>query len=478
MAAELTNADLAPTRPSERTWNAWHIASLWIGMSVCIPSYMLASSMIADGLSWQLSLVAIFLGNAIVLVPLVVSAHAGTRYGIPFPVFARASFGVVGTHVPSLLRAVVACGWFGIQTWIGGLALDALLAILMPGWASLGGDWRLMGFGAPQYLGFALFWLVNVYFVWSGTEGIKRLETIGAPLLVALCLALLGWALAVSGGFASLLDGAARLAAGRATDESTPLRLIPWTTAMVGYWATLSLNIPDFTRYARSQRDQVAGQALGLLTTMPLVAFIGIAVTSATVIRYGEPIWNPVNLLARLSAESGHPAVGIASMMAILVATLTTNIAANVVAPAVSFANLAPARVTFRTGGLIAAAAGVAILPWRLLDVYQGWLLSYSGLLGAVGGVMLADYVIVRRGRLAVEDLYHARGRYAYTRGVNRAAVAALACGVLAALAGLVDARVRVLFDAAWFSAGGVAAGVYLLLMARQTVPSSTSEAA
>jgi NCS1 family nucleobase:cation symporter-1 len=466
-AGPLVNADLAPTSLGQRTWNLWHIASLWVGMSVCIPTYMLAASMIQAGLTWRQSLVAILLGNAIVLVPLVINAHAGTRYGIPFPVYARASFGTRGAHIPSLLRSVVACGWFGIQTWIGGLAIDAILGILWPGWRDLGGAWRLMGHGLPQYLSFLLFWTINLYFVWAGTERIKWMETLSAPFLIVTGLALLGWAATRAGGLGTTLAQAEALPGAPTGSGSFASVFVPWVTAMVGYWATLSLNIPDFTRYARSQRDQAVGQALGLLTTMPLFAFIGVAVTSATVRLYGEAIWNPVDLLARLTAESGNALLGLAAMLALAVATLTTNIAANVVAPANSLSNLLPRRITFRVGGLIAGIVGILIAPWKLLAAYQTWLISYSGLLGAVGGVVICDYLVVRRGVLALRDLYTEGGAYSYAGGINRHAVAALAAGVLVALTGAVAPPLRFLFDGAWLSAAVVSFGVYWWLMRR-----------
>jgi NCS1 family nucleobase:cation symporter-1 len=468
-AGSLINRDLAPTRVADRTWNLWHIASLWVGMSVCIPTYMLAASMIDAGMTWRQSLAAILLGNAIVLVPMVITAHAGTRYGIPFPVFARAAFGIRGAHVPSLLRSVVACGWFGIQTWVGGLAINALIGILWPAWRSLGGGWRFMGSGAPEFASFLLFWSLNLYFVWAGTESIKWLETASAPLLILLGLSLLAWAASKVGGLGAILQQADALERSRpALPTAVFLRLlfVPWVTAMVGYWATLSLNIPDFTRYARSQRDQAAGQALGLLTTMPLFAFIGVAVTSATVILYGRAIWNPVDLLTRLTAESHSPLIGIVAMIAIAVATLTTNIAANIVAPANSFANLSPRRITFRLGGLIAGTLGILIVPWKLLDVYQAWLITYSGLLGAVAGVLICDYAIIRRGQLSVTDLYSENGVYSYTNGVNRSAIVALAAGIVLALAGLGDPWLHLLFDAAWFTAGAASFVVYYFLMA------------
>jgi len=467
-AGPLANADLAPTPPERRTWNLWHIASLWVGMSVCIPTYMLAASMIQAGMSWRQSLLAILLGNAIVWVPLVVNAHAGTRYGIPFPVYARASFGTAGAHLPALLRAVVACGWFGIQTWVGGLAVHALIGMLWPGWSALGGGWSFMGYGLPHYLAFLLFWAVNLWFVWRGTESIKWLETASAPLLIGAGVALLWWAAARVGGIGTLLAQADDLTRSRPALPFGAFALsvfLPWVTAMVGYWATLSLNIPDFTRYARSQKDQAVGQALGLLTTMPLFAFIGVAVTSATLIVYGEAVWNPVDLVARLTREAGSPVLGIVSMAVIAVATLTTNIAANVVGPAFTFSNLAPRRVSFRAGGMIAGVIGVLIFPWKLLDMYQGWLISYSGLLGAAGGVILADYLVVRRMRLSLPDLYREDGAYRYSGGVNPRAMAALAAGVAVALVGTLHPSLRFLFDGAWFSATLVSFALYALLM-------------
>ncbi|MEW5926620.1 MAG: NCS1 family nucleobase:cation symporter-1 [Gemmatimonadota bacterium] len=477
-AGALTSPDLAPTPPERRTWNLWHIASLWVGMSVCIPSYMLAAGMIQAGLGWRMALLAVLLGNAIVWVPLVVNAHAGTRYGIPFPVYARASFGTRGAHVPAVLRAVVACGWFGIQTWVGGMAIDVILATLWPGWAGLGGGWTWMGHGLPRYLAFLLFWAMNLWFVWKGTEGIRWLETLAAPLLIAAGLALLGWAVDASGGWSRMLGGADALSGGGGLGSGFAAGLfLPWVTAMVGYWATLSLNISDFTRYARSQRDQTVGQALGLLTTMPLFAFIGIAVTSATVLVYGEAIWNPVELVARLTREGGSAWLGIVSMVVIAVATLTTNIAANIVSPAFTLANLAPRRIGFRAGGVIAAVVGLLILPWKLLELYQGWLLTYGGLLGAVGGVILCDYALVRRGRLDVRGLYDEHGPYRYRDGVNPRALAALAAGVLVALLGLAAPGLRFLFDGAWFSATLVSLAVYYALM-RPSAAAETRAAA
>ncbi|MEE8146967.1 MAG: NCS1 family nucleobase:cation symporter-1 [Longimicrobiales bacterium] len=471
-ASRFSNPDIAPTGIDGRTWSVWNIASLWVGMSVCIPTYMLAASMIEAGMNWWQSMLAILIGNAVVLVPMVVTAHAGTRYGIPFPVFARASYGLTGAHIPSLLRSAVACGWFGIQTWIGGLAINVAFGILWAGWPELGGDWSFMGYGVSHYASFLIFWMVNMYFAWAGTESIKWLETVAAPFLVLMGLALLAWAVVRVGGLGTLLTESNRLAGDQSDRTFAQFMLmlfLPWVTAMVGYWATLSLNIPDFTRYARSQKDQMVGQAIGLLTTMPLFAFVGLVVTSATVILYGEAIWNPVDLVSRITAEGGNELLGLAAMGAIVVATLSTNIAANVVAPANSFSNLAPRRISFRAGGMIAGVIGILIFPWKLLDMYQTWLISYSGLLGAVAGVLVCDYVVIRRGVLLLRDLYTEDGAYTYRNGINRHAVVATFTGIAVALVGTLHPGLAFLFNGAWFSAAIVAFLVYFLLMRSAT---------
>ena len=464
------NDDLAPTPIAARTWNVWHIAALWVGLSVCIPTYMLAAALIQAGMNWWQALATIFLGNLLVLLPMIVNAHAGTRYGIPFPVYARASFGLSGAHVPAILRSVVACGWFGIQTWVGGLAISEIVGILWPAWRDIGGGVGgavLLGQSVPAFLGFGIFWLINIYFVWAGTESIKWLETLSAPFLIAVGLALLYWAASPVGGLGTILARSDSLAGAPPARGFLLGLFVPWLTAMVGYWATLSLNIPDLMRFAKSQRDQVLGQTLGRLTTMPLFAFIGVAVTSATVILYGTAVWNPIELIGRLTVERNSPLLGVVALLAILVATLTTSIAANIVGPANSITNLAPRRISFRMGGMIAALIGVAIMPWKLLDSYQAWLITYSGLLGAVGGVVVCDYLVVRRGRLELRGLYDEHGAYVYHNGINPAAMIALVAGLAVATVGLLVPALRFLFDGAWFSAAIVAGVLYWMLMKR-----------
>ncbi|HEX5759724.1 MAG TPA: NCS1 family nucleobase:cation symporter-1 [Thermoanaerobaculia bacterium] len=451
----LSNADLAPTRLEQRTWGVYHVASLWIGLAVCIPTYMLAAGLVEGGMSWRQALLTILLGNLIVLLPMVAIAHAGTKYGIPFPVLARASFGTSGAHVPALLRAVVACGWFGIQTWIGGQAIHTMLKTALPAWERVPG---------AIWIAFGVFWALNMWIAVRGSDSIKRLEAWAAPFLIAAGLALLAWAAARVGGFGPILAQPGRFA----TTGDFLAFFVPSLTAMVGFWATLALNIPDLSRFARDQRAQALGQLLGLPATMVLFAFIGVAVTSASVLVFGQAIWDPVALLSRL----GNPFVVLVSLFAVLVATLSTNVAANVVAPAMGFANLWPRRIGFAAGSLLTGVIGIAIRPWELLadpDTYIfGWLVGYSGFLGPIAGIFIADYWVVRRGRLSLSDLYSRDGIYGRWNG---RALAALAAGVGAALVGLVWPPLRILYDYSWFVGFAVAFALYVLLMRGAPAP-------
>ena len=453
----LFNKDLAPVPLERRTWGLYNYASLWVAMSVCIPTYMLASGLIAGGMSWVQAILTILLGNVIVLIPMLLNAHAGARYGIPFPVFVRASFGVKGANVPAVLRALVACGWFGIQTWIGGQAIHSMLVILWP---------EFSGVAAGIWICFFAFWLLNIYVIYKGIETIKFLEGIGAPFMLGVGLLLLWWITSKAGGFGPVLSSPSKF---KTTGDFVHF-FIPSLTGMVGFWATVALNIPDFTRYAKSQRDQMLGQALGLPAAMTLYSFIGVAVTSASVVLFGQAIWDPVALLGRFH----EPVVASIALVALLVATLNTNVAANVVSPSNDFSNLNPRLISFRTGGFITGVVGVLMMPWKLLGDYSayifGWLVGYSGLLGPIAGVMIADYFVVRRCGLDVEELYQRGGAYEYSSGVNFRALAALGCGIVVALLGLVLPAMRWLYDYAWFVGFLVAAVVYVALM--QSAPS------
>jgi NCS1 family nucleobase:cation symporter-1 len=461
-SSPLWNADLAPTRLSQRTWSTYHIAALWIGMSVVITTYTLASGLMQKGMTWWQAMLTILLGNTIVLVPMILNAHAGTKYGVSFPVLCRASFGVKGANVPAILRALVACGWFGIQTWIGAVALNTLVAAVWPAWSAM---------ASGIWISFAVFWLIQVWIILNGLEGIKKLEGWSAPLLLAGGALLLAWAIVRGGGLGHILAQSSRL-----QQRSAPFwQLFPAAvTANVGYWATLSLNIPDFTRYARSQRSQVLGQALGLPATMTAFAFIGVAVTSATIVLFGEAIWDPVVLIARI----GSPVVVVFGALIIMLAQLTTNMAANVVSPANDFSSLAPKKISYVAGGLITAAIGVLMMPWRLYADAAAyiftWLIGYSSLMGAIGGILIADYWIIRKKQLSLDDLFKVHGRYSYTGGVNRRAMAILIVSILPVVPGFVRAALTPggqvanpnmwdsLYTYAWFVTFGLSFALYI----------------
>lgn len=468
----LWNRDLAPTSIGQRTWSTWNIAALWIGMSVVITTYMLGGGFIAQGMTWWQAMLTILLGNTIVLVPMVLNAHAGTKYGISFPVLLRASFGTKGANIPAILRAIVACGWFGIQTWIGGTAIDALLTAVLGGWASL--DSMIAGNPLHTWISFFLFWGIQVVIILKGIEGIKHLESWAAPLLLLGGLVLLVWASSAAGGLGNVLAGTSALQAAQGNFWSIfPAAL----TASVGYWATLSLNIPDFTRYAKSQRSQMLGQALGLPLTMTAFAFIGVAVTSATVIIYGEAIADPVKLIQRFD----NAWVILFAMFVIFIAQISTNMAANVVSPSNDFSNLNPKRISYVTGGLITAVIGILMMPWQLMSSMGAyiftWLIGYSGLMGAIGGILICDYWVIRGRKLELAELFKTDGIYSYGSGFNWRAVAALVIAIAPVVPGFLRAATTpggqvadpnifdTLYTYAWFVTFGIAFVVYYLLM-------------
>ncbi len=538
--SSLYSEDLAPIPPEKRTWNKWNLAAIWVGMAVCIPTYLLASYMMRAGLNWQAALTIIGLANLVITIPMVLNGHAGVKYGIPFPVQGRAAFGTQGIHIASLLRAIVACGWFGVQTWIGGLAIYSI-------WNAATGQQGEVALGVGKFICFGVFWLINIWFIWKGTESIRWLEDWSAPILILIGFLLIVWGTNSAGGFSNALLQGKQLqqgtvavlpyadAPGRTlglspllntdgTPKATHYRLVfpiqretvpggewmpitkaittvsigmeevvqvqfkdaeghlstsidvkpaalaaapsmswqylMWFTAMVGFWATMSISISDITRHAKTQKDQIAGQFIGLPGTMLFYSFVGIFVTSAAVVAFKDVLiaedapWDPVSLVDKFKS----PGVVIFAQIAMLIATLSTNIAANVIAPANAFSNLFPTKISFRAGGVIAGLVGVVICPWWLMNEISGILIFISGLLGPVLGILLCDYFIIRKRTLVIADLYKADGPHA---GVNSAAIIALVAGVLAAIIGYWVKPLEVFYQLSWFSGTITAFAVY-----------------
>ncbi len=552
----LYSDDLAPIPASKRTWNKWNLAALWIGMAVCIPTYLLASYMIKTGLNWYEALIIIGLANLIITIPMILNGHAGVKYGVPFPVIGRAAFGTKGIHIASVTRGIIACGWFGVQTWIGGLAIYAIFNAIT-------GTQGELGLSVGKFFGFAIFWFINIYFIWKGTESIKWLETYSAPILIAMGIILIWWSYAKAGGFAIVLKQSSQLEKTAATltniDESLFLNLnvltdkdgnlkanqyqlsvnglksewktlskesvniselasveavkngqsavqvqfrntdrtvntdsslvtallvnpnqekssklwgyLLWLTAMVGFWATMSISIADITRYATSQKDQISGQFIGLPATMMLYSFVGIFVTSAAVINFSDILiaddapWDPVSLIAKFK----NPVVVIIAQLFMLIATLSTNIAANVIAPANTFSNLFPKKISFRMGGIITGVIGIIIAPWWLLNEISGFLLFVSGLLGPVLGILITDYFLIRHKHIVLADLYKVSGIYSYKNtGFNSAAITALFFGVFLALIGYWIPVLNFLYSLSWFTGFIISSGIYYLLMKKE----------
>ena len=539
----LYSDDLAPVPATQRTWNKWHLSAIWVGMAVCIPTYLLASYMIKTGLNWYEALIIIGLANLIITIPMVLNGHAGVKYGIPFPVIGRAAFGTKGVHIASVARGIIACGWFGVQTWIGGLAIYAIFNAIT-------GSQGELGLSIGKFVGFAIFWFINIYFIWKGTESIKWLEAYSAPILVAMGLALIYWGYDKADGFAVVLKQSEQLEHSAATitqdndilylhlhslenkdgsvkvneyaliseteTEWQPFTTAPimvdsqniqvqfrntrgeepvlssvvtasfidenssgsklwayllWLTAMVGFWATMSISIADITRYAATQKDQVAGQFIGLPGTMMLYSFVGIFVTCAAVINFQDVLiaddapWDPVSLIAKFK----NPTVVIIAQIFMIIATLSTNIAANVIAPANAFSNLFPKKISFRMGGIITGIIGILIAPWWLLNEISGFLIFVSGLLGPVLGILIADYYFIRKKTLALAELYKEEGAYSYGKtGFNKAAMIALFVGIFLALIGYWVPQLNFLYTLSWFTGFIISFVLYYLLMKKK----------
>jgi nucleobase:cation symporter-1, NCS1 family len=425
-----TNGDLAPLPIERRTWNTYNYSALWVGMSHNIPSYLLASGLVALGMNWVQAVLTIALGNIIVLVPMLLNSHAGTKYGIPFPVFARASFGLRGANLAAMLRALIACGWFGIQTWIGGEAIYTLAgAIIGHSWT---GAASLAGYPWTQWLSFAIFWVLEMAIIVRGMDTLRRFENWAAPFVLVVAVALLIFMASKAHGFGNIVSQPSQLGWG----SRFWTVFFPSLMAMIAFWSTLSLNMPDFTRFGRSQRQQAVGQVLGLPTTMTFFALLAVFITAASQKVYGAPIWDPI----QLSGKFHDPVVIGLALFTVVVATLSVNVAANTVSPSYDFSNLAPRFISFRTGGLITGVIGILIQPWRLLSnphIYIfTWLGFYGGLLGAIAGVLIADYWVKRRTRLRLAELYRPDGSYWYGGGWNWRALVAFGIGAVLAVGG------------------------------------------
>lgn len=461
------NADIAPTKASQRTWSRWNVASLWVGMAICVPTYTLGGVLTAYfGLSVSEALWTILAANIIVLIPLTLNAFPGTRYGIPCPVVLRASFGIIGSNVPSLIRAIVACGWFGVQTLFGGIAIHLMLSALFDGWAALG--------GTGEVLGFFMFWVLNIAVVIRGAESIKLLETLAAPLLLLVAIGLIAWAMPKI-----TISEVLSVPASRPHDAPFAPYFMAALTAMVGFWATLSLNIPDFSRYAKSQRSQVIGQIIGLPLTMFLFSGLGVVLTAASTTLVGETVSDPINLIGHINS----PFWVVLSMLMIILATISTNTAANIVSPTNSFQNIAPRFINENRGVLITGIIGILLMSWELLkklgwiesdvsveSLYSNWLIGYSSLLGPIAGIMIVDYFLVKKQSYDLLALYQDGAGYP---AWNVAGIVAFLVPVALTVMSFKVALLSWFYTYGWFT-GSILGGLVYYLVARGEIRSTT----
>jgi len=471
---QLWNEDLAPTSEAQRTWRWYHFAALWVGMVMCIPAYTLSASLIEGGMSGYQAVWTVFLANAIVLVPMLLIGHAGAKYGIPYAVLARTSFGVRGARLPALMRAIVACGWYGIQTWFGGQMIYTLGGVLL-GHPLGGGNITGLGINAAQLICFLIFWGIQFWYIFHGMESIRQLETYTAPLKILICLVLLAWVYNKAGSFGALLDQPSQFVEGGKKAGQFWTTFWPSLTAMIGFWATLALNIPDFTRFAKSQKDQILGQTVGLPAPMGLLALMAVIVTSATVVLYGKALWDPVDVASRMTG-----AAVLIALVILLIDTVSVNLAANLVGPAYDFSALNPKLISYKTGGYITAGIALVMMPWKILETTQGyiftWLIGYSALLGPIAGILIIDYYFIRQTKINVPALYEERGQYSYRKGWNMAAVIAFAIGVIPNIPGFlnaafpasfpeVSAMLKTIYTYAWFVGLAISGIMYFVLM-------------
>ena len=473
-SSQLWNEDLAPTSEAQRTWRWYHFAALWVGMVMCIPAYTLAASLIEGGMSGYQAVLCVFIANAIVLIPKLLIGHAGAKYGIPYAVLARTSFGVRGARLPALMRAIVACGWYGIQTWFGGMMIYTLGGVLL-GHPLGQGKIEGLGINAAQLVCFLIFWGIQFWYIFHGMDAIRKLETYTAPLKILICFVLLGWVYNKAGSFGPILDQPSQFIEGGKKAGQFWTTFWPSLTAMIGFWATLALNIPDFTRFAKSQRDQVLGQTIGLPAPMGLLALLAVIVTSATVVLYGKALWDPVDLASRMTGGAV-----LVALVILLIDTVSVNLAANLVGPAYDFSALNPRLISYKTGGYITAGIALVMMPWKILETTQGyiftWLIGYSALLGPIAGILIIDYYFIRKTQINVDELYQEQGQYAYNNGWNMAAVFAFVLGVLPNIPGFLNAAFpaafptipelfKTIYTYAWFVGLALSGVVYLGLM-------------
>ena len=415
--------DSKPLEDSQRDWTTWSMASLWIGIMVSIPVYMLAGGLIASGMSWIQSIFTIVLGHTLVMIPAVLLGHFGTKYGIGFPLLSKLVFGPKGNIFPTLIRAFLGCFWFGVQSWIGGTAINLIIIKIIP---------HFEGNFVIQFISYIIFLIINTYIAFNGIKALKILEQFSAPILIILSLSVLIWAYKIAGGFSKIFNYSYLN-----SDNNFIQIFFPALTSMIAFDSTIAINISDYTKNIKKQRQQVIGQFLGAPLMTAFIVFVGVCGTIGAQIKFGEMIWNPADLVAKFD----NPIIVIIFSIFIIIATMTTNIPANLIPPCIIFSNIWTKLFTYKKAIFFVLAISIIVMPWKVLENPNNYIFEVNGalatFLGPMTGIYLSSYWYQYKTNICLFELYITDGgKYFYHNGWNIDAMTILFISTLTVLIG------------------------------------------
>lgn len=451
--------DVLPSKQSDRSWNIGNYFTVWMGSVHNIPNYIAIGGLFAIGLSVHKVFMAIMCAAVIIATVLVLNGHAGSKYGLPFAMLLRSSFGNKGAVIPGVIRGVIAAiMWFGFQTYAGSQALSILIAKIWPSYITLGGDWDFFGLTLPALISFLLFWLFNVVLIYGGMNFLGKFTNILSPFVYIVFGGMAIWAINLAGGIGPILNYTAD-----GVDGNKVIVFLGAVVAVIAAWAAPMVNVSDFTRLARTHKEQVIGQTVGLIVTYLLFAVASISIIAGSEIAFGTPIWNVLDVVARF--DSGF-AIGV-SVLTLCLTTLSVNVTGNIVPAGYQLASFFPKKLSFRAGATVAAVIGIMIMPWKLMENPTSiftFLNIVGGLLAPITGVMLAHYFIISKTKIDINELYSQNGKYNYQKGFNINAIVTLIIAGVLCLIGSFVPFFAPLYEISWFVGIGSAIIIYTLL--------------
>lgn len=459
------NKGLLPTRPEERNWKVGNYFSVWMGSVHNVPSYVTIGGFFALGLSVGQVFWSIMIASIILAIIMVLSGHAGAKYGIPFSMLLRTSYGTKGAMLPGILRGCIAAiMWFGFQTYAGSIAFTILIGKLWPPYLELGGEWNLFGLSLSGLISFVLFWGLNVLFIYGGIGALGKFTKLLSPLVYLVFGGMAIWAIKLAGGITPILQYTPK-----GIEGNSIIVFLACVSAILATWASPIVNVSDFTREARSQRDQTKGQVAGIIITYLLFAIASIALIVGSEIAFGTPIWNVLDVVKHFDSKF---AIAI-SVLTICLTSLSVNITGNIIPAGYQLSALFPKRVNFKTGALIAAVIGFMIMPWRLMENATSifiFLNIIGGLLSPVAGVMLAHYYVIAKKELNMKALYSVNGQYNYKNGFHMPALIATVIAGAFSLIGQFVPAFKLLYDLSFFTGMIFAFIIYIILVNKELI--------